>query len=143
MLQDRSIIGIDINGKVVQSNGQRTCSSVCKSFVLAASTSVAVSVPETMDTVFFKYSAATPVDVWVNFDGAAHLPNDGQLDALLLLEDDDELLLQDNGNILLQSGVDFDTLVLNPDVRTVTNIDFISFFCVSQTMISLEFFTKR
>ena len=131
----------DINANVIVSNGSRPWCIQTVSFILAADTPTTIGVPPNSDVAYFSYSAATPVDVWVDIDGDANEPNPGGVDGLFLLEDGDELLLEDGDNLLLEGNIQTGTLNLNPDVRQVTNIDELSFFCTTQTFVSVEFYS--
>lgn len=131
---------VDLNGKLIASNVGRPFSPTTVSFILAANTPTTIGVPPNSDIAFFEYSKATPVDVWVDIDGDANEPNAGGADGLFLLEDGDELLLEDGDNLLLEGNIQTGTLNLNPDVRNVTQVDELSFFCTTQTFVSVEFY---
>lgn len=130
----------DINTNLVSSLGGRPFSSQTVSFLLPASTPVTFSPPANCNFAFFSYAIETPVDVWVDINEDANLPNLGGTASLFLLEDGDQLLLEDSNNLLLESNSQEGTLTLNPVCRSLENVSEISFFADAQTYVAVDFY---
>lgn len=128
----------DINGKVIASNRGRQFSDLVYSVTLTASTAQVVSVPLGAYVAFFNFSKATPVDVFVGYNGGVIPSGVGDI----LLEDAFKILLEDADDLLLEgSGFFSFGLAMNPDVRWVRPGDQFALYCTSNTTMSIEFYS--